>query len=106
MSLKPVVPRAAAVGDVEAAVDYYMQEAGARVALGFIDRLETAYGAISRQPAAGSPRYAHELALSGLRSWKLRGYPYLIFYVERADVIDVWRVLHAQRDVAAWMSRE
>ena len=56
MSSKPVVPRAAAVGDVQAAVDYYVQEAGMRVALGFIDGLEAAYGAISRQPGAGSPR--------------------------------------------------
>ena len=104
MSSKPVAPRAAAVGDVQAAVDYYVQEAGMRVALGFIDGLEAAYGAISRQPGAGSPRYAHELALPGLRSWKVRRYPYLVFYVERPDAIDVWRVLHAQRDVAAWMA--
>jgi len=27
------------------------------------------------------------------------GYPYLVFYVERPDHLEVWRVLHAQRDV-------
>ena len=26
-----------------------------------------------------------------------------VFYVERDDHIDVWRVLHAQRDIPAWM---
>lgn len=30
-------------------------------------------------------------------------YPYLVFYIERPDHIDVWRVLHGQRDVPAWM---
>jgi toxin ParE1/3/4 len=26
-----------------------------------------------------------------------------VFYVEREDHIDVWRVVHAQRDIPAWM---
>jgi toxin ParE1/3/4 len=30
-------------------------------------------------------------------------FPYLVFYLERADCIDVWRVLHAQRDIPSWM---
>jgi len=51
----------------------------------------------------GSPRYAFELRLEGLRAWPLRRYPYLVFYVEREDHLDVWRVLHAQRDIPAWM---
>jgi len=28
----------------------------------------------------------------------------IIFYVERSDHIDVWRVLHGKRDVPQWMS--
>ena len=27
----------------------------------------------------------------------------LVFYVERPEHIDVWRVLHGQRDIPAWM---
>jgi toxin ParE1/3/4 len=49
------------------------------------------------------PRYAHELNLSGLRSWPLTRYPYLVFYVEHPDHVDVWRVLQGQRDITAWM---
>jgi hypothetical protein len=26
-----------------------------------------------------------------------------VFYVERDEHVDVWRVLHAQRDIPAWM---
>lgn len=45
----------------------------------------------------------HDLNLPGLRAWPLTRYPYLVFYVERSDHVDVWRVLHAQRDIPAWM---
>ena len=103
MSRKPVLPRALARRDVEAAIDHYIREAGPDVALGFIDALQAAYRAIADRPAAGSPRYAHELALPGLRSRELKRYPYLVFYIERDDHIDVWRVLHARRDIPAWM---
>ena len=30
-------------------------------------------------------------------------YPYLIFYIERDGHVDVWRVLHALRDIPAWL---
>ena len=58
----------------------------------------------ARHPASGSPRYAHELDLPDLRFWPLKRYPCLVFYVERRDHIDVWRVLHGQRDIPAWLS--
>lgn len=103
MKLKPVIPRALANRDVDEAISWYLGENATQVALGLVDALEHAYGHIARFPASGSTRYAHELTLPGLRSWPLRNYPYLIFYVERADSIDVWRMLHSQRDIPAWM---
>ncbi len=99
MKVKPVVPRQAALDDVDAAVDYYLSEAGAPAALGFIDCLEKAYRQLSRHPAMGSPRYAPELALPELRCWPMTRYPHLVFYVETDESIDVWRVLHARRDI-------
>lgn len=103
MTLKSVVPREQAQRDVELAVDHYTEEAGAKVALGFIDALETAYRWIAAHPGTGSPRYAHELVLPGLRHRSLKHYPYLVFYIERADHIDVWRVLDARRDIPEWL---
>ncbi len=103
MSRKSVRLRELARRDVEAAIKYYVREAGSDVAQGFIDALRRAYRTIADHPAAGSPRYAHELALPGLRGHGLKRYPYLVFYVERDDHIDVWRVLHAHRDIPAWM---
>lgn len=106
MKAKLVIPREQANRDVDEVVAYYLNEAGEAVALGFIDALEKAYGHIGLHPATGSPRYAHELNLPGLRTWPLTHYPHLVFYVERPDHIDVWRVLHCQRDIPAWMQEE
>lgn len=103
MKAKPVVPRERAHRDVEDAVAHYLAEGAETAALGFIDALEDAYRLIGRHPATGSPRYAHELNLPGLRSWPLTRYPYLFFYVERSDHVEVWRVLRGQRDIPAWM---
>lgn len=103
MKIKPVVPREQATRDVEDALGFHLAENAESAALGFIDALHKAYVHIGRHPAAGSPRYAHELNLPGLRCWSLTRYPHLVFYVERADHIDVWRVLHGQRDLPAWM---
>jgi toxin ParE1/3/4 len=102
VSGKPILPRQLARRDVADAIDHDIGEAGPDIALGFVGALQAAYRAIADRPAAGSPRYAHELAVPGLRT-RLRRYPYLVFYVERDDHIDVWRVLHAQRDIPAWM---
>jgi toxin ParE1/3/4 len=106
VTFKPVVPRAAARADVDNAIDHYLAEAGPEVALGFIDALERAYAAIGELPGIGSPRWAHELNLPGLRSWRIQGYPWLVFYVEGEANIDVWRVLHAKLDIPAWMEGE
>jgi toxin ParE1/3/4 len=106
VSSKPVVPRELANLDVENAIDYYLGENAEQAALGFIDALEKAYTHIGRHPATGSSRYAHELNLPGLRFWPLPRYPHLVFYVEHENHIDVWRVLHGQRDIPEWMSSE
>ena len=103
MKVKAVIPREQANWDVDEAVAYYLKEASEAVALGFIDSLEKAYAHIGRHPAAGSPRYAHELNLPGLRAWLLTRYPHIVFYVEHPNHIDVWRVLHVQRDIPVWM---
>lgn len=103
MKAKPVIPREQAHRDVEDAVAHYLAEDAESASLGFIDALEKAYSHIGRHPATGSPRYAHELNLPGLRSRPLTRYPYLVFFVERPDHVDVWRVLHGQRDIPAWM---
>ena len=103
MNNKTIIPRQLARSDVEAAIDYYTREAGTEVALGFIDALQAAYALIAGHPEAGSLRYAYELGLPDLRSVSLKRYPYLIVYRDQPDHVDVWRVLHAKRDIPQWM---
>lgn len=103
MKSKPVIPRELANRDVDGAIAYYLDEGADQAALSFIDALERAYTHIGRHPASGSPRYAHELNLPGLRFWPLTRFPHLVFYFEHTDHVDVWRVLHGQRDIPAWM---
>jgi len=100
---KPVIPRTSAERDVDQAISHYLEQGSERAALGFIDALEQAYTHLSRQPASGSLRYAQELDIPGLRSWPLRRFPYLVFYLERDDHVDVWRVLHGRRDIPEWL---
>ena len=105
MTAKTVVPRERANRDVEEAIAHYLGEGAESAALSFIDELEGAYIHISRHPGtgSGSARYAHVLNLPGLRFWPLTKFPHLVFYFEQADCIDVWRVLHGQRDIPTWM---
>ena len=102
--MKGFVPRGFADRDVEEAIDHHRVEAAAKLGLGFVDEFEKACAHVARHPASGSPRYAHQLGLADLRFWPLGRYPYLVFYVECDEHIDVWRVLHEQRDIPARMN--
>ncbi len=103
MSGKPILLREVAQRDVRAAVDHYFREAGPDIALAFIDALRSTFQAVAVHPALGSPRYASELALPGLRSLAMKGFPHLVFYIDRDDHIDIWRVLHGRRDIPSRM---
>lgn len=100
--MKPLQRRALVDRDIADAIDYYLSESP-DLARRFVDAAEQAFRHIQRHPGTGSPRYAHELGLPGLRCWPLRRFPYLVFYREGEDSIDVWRVLHSQRDIPNWL---
>lgn len=99
MTRKAVVRRSQAQKDIEQAADHYFAEGGTTLELRFIDALHAAVTRIARNPGIGSPRYAAALAIPGLRCWRLTRFPSLIFYVEREDQVDIWRVRHEQRDI-------
>ena len=105
MNGKPVVLREQARRDIDEAIEHYLFEAGPAVALKLIDALEDTLRQIGEHPASGSPRHAHELEIPGLRFRSVGGFPQLVFYVEREEDIDVWRVLHGARDIPAWMQQ-
>lgn len=82
---------------------YYRDEGDLEVALDFVDALEAAITDLCDHPLIGTLRFAFELEIPDLRSWSLQRFPYLAFYVPDNDRIDVWRVLHARRDIPAFL---
>ena len=99
MTTKRLLRRARATDDIDDAIDHYLDEGGVTAAGRCIDSLEATFRQIPRFPGAGSPRYGIELDLEDLRSMPMQRYPYLVFYVERADVVEILRVLRAHRDI-------
>lgn len=103
ISRKPALRRARADADIQKIIIDYLEQVATSAAVDFIEELEVAITHIRAYPASGSPRYAHILDLPGLRCWPCQHFPYLIFYLEKTNCIDVWRVLHQQRDIPAWL---
>lgn len=101
--MKPVIRHRKADQDIAQAAEYFGKHGGLRLELEFVEALAAAFGHLSRHPDAGSERYANPLRLEGLRFWPMRKFPYLIFYLDRGDRLEVLRVLHAERDIPAWL---
>jgi toxin ParE1/3/4 len=101
---KPLVSRAIADRDIDDAVDYYTDVAGVETALRFVSELAKTKRRVAEAPRHGSPRYAPTLGTPNLRHRKIGRFPYLVFYIEHDDWIDVVRVLHAARDIPSWLT--
>jgi toxin ParE1/3/4 len=75
------------------------------MALRFAEALNSAYRSIADRPGSGSPLHGDALGIAGLRARKVPRFPYLIFYIESGEAIEVVRILHAQRDIPAALRR-
>jgi toxin ParE1/3/4 len=102
--MKPRALRRIAETDIENAFSYYLNEAGADAALGFLDEVETALMYIEQNPETGSPRYGELCEVPGLRSWLVSRFPYALLYVEQAAYLAVLRVLHQHADIPAQLA--
>ena len=96
--MKPIIRRQKADDDIDQAVEYLLINAP-EYALAFVDAIQQAYEHIQRHPKSGSPRYAHELDIPGLRFWQCKRFPYLVFHMERSNTIEIWRALHTHQDI-------
>ena len=96
-----VAVSALAHDDMLQAAAHYLGEGSTSVAIAFVTAIERTLDRVRAHPSAGSPRYAHELNLPGLRCCSVIGFPYLVFYRMEAGTVTVWRVLHAERDIPA-----
>lgn len=98
--------RQLAIDDADAAFDSLLAEATPKDAANFVEALQKALDHLSRHPLTGSLRLAFELDIPELRAWPLNRFPYLVFYVCNDDHVDIWRILHAHRDIPGSIGTE
>lgn len=100
---KRVLLSALAQLDARQATAWYRQQGGTALALRWAGAAKDAIDHIGAYPKSGATRYAIELKLDGLRTRQVHGFPDLVFYAEHEAHVDIWRVLHSERDIPAWM---
>lgn len=98
--MKPLHIRPLAAADIDAAVDYLLEE-NVQAAQRFLDATESAFALLAQRPGLGSQRFAQLLPGVQIRSWPLSGHPYLVFYLETKRGTEVIRLLHTRRDIPA-----
>lgn len=99
MKNKHIILRQSAYNNIQKILDYYKKESAVCSGMEFLKNLKDAYGHIRQFPATGSLRYAYTLRVPNLRCWSIKNFPYLIFYIEENDHIDVWTILHNHQDI-------
>ena len=97
--MKALALRPQARIDRQKEVRYYRDHAGPRVAQRLVDASRKALEQVQRDPAIGSPRIGELIEIPGLRSWRVAAFPLIWFYFERADCIDVVRLLGERQDI-------
>lgn len=98
--------KSAAERDLEGAHTYYLNEVGVGVAEKFVEAFAAAIIHLEAFPASGSTRYGELLGTPTFRSWPLRGFPYLLFYIEQDEHLDVVRLLHQNSDIFVHLLNE
>ena len=99
--MKPALLRAQAKLDLSDLGVYYAIQGGEPLGQACVDVALEALGLLEVQPAIGSLRWAAADEVPPLRAWRLKRFPALWFYFERADHLDVVRLLGERQDVAA-----
>jgi toxin ParE1/3/4 len=99
--LKPALLRPQAQRDRQLEVRYYRKEAGSKVAMRLVVATNRALDQVELEPGIGSPVIGKVLDIPDLRTWRVAKFPLLWFYLERADHLDVVRLLGERQDIAA-----
>jgi toxin ParE1/3/4 len=100
--------RSAAREDILRQYLYYaIEKDAARAAERFLDSVQSAMEMLCRMPGAGAPKILENSALTGLRSWRIHGFPALrIYYIHCGDDLRIVRVLHGKRDINPLLEEE
>jgi toxin ParE1/3/4 len=104
--LKPAVLRPQALRDQQGEVRYYRKEGGSRLAVRLAKATNAALDQIELDPGIGSPALGKLVGIPGLRTWRVARFPLLWCYFDRADHIDVIRLLGERQDLASILGHE
>jgi toxin ParE1/3/4 len=85
----------------------YISQDNPEIALRFFDSTRLTIAQIARMPGIGSVFLSRENRLQGLRKWAVKDFrKYLIFYIDRDDVVEIVRILYATRDISTILDPE
>jgi toxin ParE1/3/4 len=85
--------------DVAELSDYLSHDSSA-TADRFVDAFDATVKQIGEVPELGSPWESNNPRCTGLRYWKVDGFPkHLIFYRHESGTVEVLRVCHGARDL-------
>jgi len=101
--VKPVFWHPLSRLDVDRAAAWYAGQGGVTLELAFTEALQLAVKRLMQHPGIGSVRCGEALGIPFLRQWPIRGFPHLLFYIDRPGQLDIWRVLHARNDFPSWL---
>ncbi len=104
--MKPASLRPQALRDQQDEVRYYRAKGGSGLAVKVVKATNAALDQIELDPGIGSPTLGKRLGIPGLRSWRVAKFPLLWCYFERAEQLDVVRLLGDRQDVAAILDNE
>lgn len=106
--MKPIEWRPLARRDAAESAYWYARQGGLPLGEAFLAEVDAALESISRHPAIGSLRHAEHASdlPSPLRFLPLRRFDHhLVYYIDLPDHIEVVRVWHAARGLAALMEK-
>jgi toxin ParE1/3/4 len=80
----------------------YISQDNPEIAIQFFDSTRITIAQIAKMPGMGSIFATNNTRLQGVRKWSVKDFrKYLIFYIERDNVVEIVRILYAARDISS-----
>ncbi|HLP91639.1 MAG TPA: type II toxin-antitoxin system RelE/ParE family toxin [Nostocaceae cyanobacterium] len=85
----------------------YLSQNNPDTALKFFDATRETFAQLARMPGMGNLYQDDNPRLQGLRKWQVKGFKkYLIFYYDRAEHIEIMRVIYGGQDIERMLEPE
>lgn len=89
----------AARREIQRAFEWYLEEAGQRIAAGFLDDFEQTLTLLKNHPEIGEPGGSHTRRLIFQR------YPYTVVYRLKGETLEIVAIAHHSRQPEYWVGR-